>query len=163
MGVFSCSTSSCCSWHGPGVVVGPGVGFLFIGACWGKSLAGTPSAVGDGADGAGEEVWAGFHRGGWCGLGGGHSTDPEWLGGVLTGFNSAANSKGKKCPPALAGLLVLQNTKTFSWLFCSPGRAVNSQRRHRPPSHLGLHDFGRSWQGKSVLLRRQNSSGSGWL
>ena len=58
----------------------------------------------------------------------GHGTDLEQLGDVWTRFNSTANLKGKKCPPALAGLLVLQNTKIFSWLFCGPGRAVNSQQ-----------------------------------
>lgn len=79
------------------------------------------AVAGAGAGGAGGGVQAGFCRGGWCALGGGHGTDPEQLGDVWTGFNSAASLKGKKYPLALAGLLVLQNMKTFSWLFCRSG------------------------------------------
>lgn len=44
----------------------------------------------------------------------GHGTNPDQLGGVQTGFNSTANLNRKKCPPGLVGLLVLQNTKSFS-------------------------------------------------
>lgn len=89
----------------------------------------------------------------------GHDTNPDQLCDVQTGFNSTANSNGKKCPPGLAGLLVLENTKFFSpilyWLFFSPGRAVNSQQLgiDHWVSLLDLHDFARSWQEKSLLLR----------
>lgn len=36
--------------------------------------------------------------------------------------------EGKKMPSGPGRAFVLQNTKTFSWLFCSPDRAVNSQQ-----------------------------------
>lgn len=92
----------------------------------------------------------------------GQGMNPDQLGDVQTGFNSTANLKGKKCPPALAGLLVLQNTKSFSWLLFSPGRAVNSQQLgiSHWVSLLGLHGFGRSWQENSLPLRWQNYFGS---
>lgn len=85
----------------------------------------------------------------------GHGMNPDQLGNVQTGFNSAADLKGKKCPPALAGLLVLQNAKSFSWLFFSPGRAVNSQQLgiDHWAFLLGLRNFDRSQKVKSSLLR----------
>lgn len=80
--------------------------------------------------------------------------NPDQLGNVQLGFNYTANLKGKKCPPALAGLLVLQNTKSFSLLFFSPGRAVNAQQLgiDHWASSPGLPDFGRNLQEKSLHI-----------